>query len=328
VGAASAQVAITGGIGFAWIKDIQARADGSAAKGLVNSSAYIDVSVTEDLGGGYTAAGFMEFNQDGAFGAKAYGDNKSLSLTTPFGALALANTRSGGNQAAGLVGPTGALWEGAFDVGNVITRAPIDVASVTAPVATGLAMSLKYVEAYQSTITMADYNPSAANTTGAGDGAATPQTTTWVVGGTYTGVPGLKATFNYNISDATPAFKTFLAGLGVTDPRLTSYDLSLVYNASFATLGFSFDSARRAKQTGTDEAAYLLGVSVPVGAAKIGANYAMRDKNSFYQIGGQYDLSKRTNVAAAYGGYTTGGKGLPSGDLSQDTWAVRLNHSF
>ena len=326
MGSASAQVAITGGISFAWIKDIQSRVDGSAAKSLVNSSAYIDIDVTEDLGGGVKAAGHMEFNQDGGWASSAYADTKSLVLSGPVGALTLANTRSGGNQAAALVAPTGALWEGAFDVGNVITRSGIDTAKVSIPVTAALTASIAYVEAYKA-IPVANAYDGSKFGFAYGDGAGTPASSTYTLGATYVAT-GLKVVGQYNMTSATDALNAALSAAGVTDPRTTSYDLSVVYDAGVAKLGFGYDSPRRAKQNGTDEAAMLFGVSVPMGATTIGANYATRDKNNFFQVGAKYDLSKRTDVQAAYGTYTTAGKALPSGDLVQDTWTVRLSHSF
>jgi predicted porin len=330
VGSASAQVALTGGISFAWIKDIQSRTDGSAAKSLVNSSAYIDIDATEDLGGGVKVAGHMEFNQDGGWASRAYADTKSLMVSTPMATLLLANTRSGGNQAAGLVAPgTGALWEGAFDVGNVISRTGIDTAKLMVPVTSAFTASIAYVEANTATIVPNAYN-GAPFGFGYGDGAGTPASTTYTLGATYA-VSGLKVVGQYNISSLTEDMKSLLkaANNGVDDPRLTSYDLSVVYDAGVAKLGFSYDSPRRTKLNGTDEAAMLFGVSVPLNAvASLGANYALRDKNNFLQLGAKYDLSKRTDLQAAYGTYTTAGKGLPNGDLVQDTWTVRLSHAF
>ena len=327
VGSASAQVALTGGISFAWIKDIQSRTDGSAAKSLVNSSAYIDIDATEDLGGGVKVAGHMEFNQDGGWASHAYADTKSLVVSTPMATLLFANARSGGNQAAGLVAPgAGALWEGAFDVGNVITRTGIDTAKLSVPVSSSFTASIAYVEGNNTTPVTNNYDGGKFGF-GYGDGAQTPATSTFTLGGTYV-ASGLKVVGQYNMTSATEDFKTALKALKVDDPRLTSYDLSVVYDAGVAKLGFSYDSARRAKQNGTDEAAMLFGVSVPMGALSVGGNYAVRDKNNFLQLGAKYDLSKRTDLQAAYGTYTTAGKGLPTGDLVQDTWTVRLSHAF
>lgn len=328
MGSASAQVALTGGISFAWIKDIQSRVDGAAAKSLVNSSAYIDIDATEDLGGGVKAAAHMEFNQDGAWASGAYADTKSIVISTPVATFSLANARSGGNQAAALIAPgVGALWEGAFDVGNVITRTGVDTAKVSVPVTAALTASIAYVEAYSATPLPNNYDGSKFGFA-YGDGAQTPQTSTYTLGATYA-VSGLKVVGQYNISTATDAFIASLKTLGVSDARLTSYDISAVYDAGIAKIGFGYDSPRRAKQNGTDEAAMLFGLNVPLNAStSVGANYAVRDKNNFFQIGAKYDLSKRTDVQAAYGTYTTAGKGLPSGDLAQDTWTVRLSHSF
>ena len=333
VGAASAQnVNLTGGIGFAFLKDVQDRTTGSAAHGLVNSAAYIDVSVSEDLGNGYKAAAFMEFNQDGGFGARAYGDTKSLTLTTPMGVVSLANTRSGGNQAAGMVGPV-SLWNGAFDVGNVISRTPIDALSFTMPLATGLTGRLAYTEAYNTTYTPNPYNAAiGTGGFGAGDGNQNAGVSTYTGNLTYAAGP-LKISANYNQSTITDEWKAALAALAVSDARLVSYDISGIYDAGVAKFGLSIDGPRRAKQNGTDETAYLMGVSVPMGAWTMGGNYALRGitgggTNSLFNVGATYDLSKRTSMNASWGTYTTAGKALNGTDLVQDTYRVTMNHSF
>ena len=325
--ASYAQVSITGGLAFGFIKDVQARASGAAARGIVNTDAYIDIAASEDLGGGSKVSAAFEFNADGGRTATTYAGDKSLVVTTPLATYALVNTRSGGNQGAALVAPVN-LWEGAFDVGNVITRANIDVAAASFAITPTLKGAVKYVEAYNTTYTAATYAPIPTGGFGAGDGAQTPQTTTMTYALTYASGP-LTATGQLNVSNATDEFKVALAALGVTDPRLTSTDLSVIYDAGVAKLGFGYDSPRRAKQNGTDEAAFMLGVSVPLGKLSAGVNYAKRDTSSLAQVGVQYDLSKRTNINGSYGTYTTGGKGLVAGsDFVQDTWKLSLNHSF
>lgn len=324
--ASYAQVSITGGLAFGFIKDIQSKASGAAARGIVNTDAYIDIAASEDLGGGNKLSASFEFNADGGRTATTYAGDKSLVVSTPLATYALVNTRSGGNQGAALVAPVN-LWEGAFDVGNVITRANIDVAAVSFAITPTIKGAVKYVEAYNTTYTAANYAPAAAGGFGAGDGAQTPQTTTMTYAATYASGP-LTATFQYNVSTATDEFKAALAALTVTDPRLASTDLSVIYDAGVAKVGFGYDSPRRAKQNGTDEAAFMLGVSVPLGKFSTGLNYAKRDTNSLTQVGVQYDLSKRTNVNGSYGTYTTGGKATNGGDLVQDTWKLSLNHSF
>lgn len=342
VGAASAQnVNLTGGIGFAFLKDVQDRTTGSAAHGLVNSAAYIDVSVSEDMGNGYKVAAFMEFNQDGGFAAKAYGDNKSLTLTTPMGVVGLVNTRSGGNQAAGMVGPV-ILWNGAFDVANVISRTPSDVLYFAMPLAAGLTGKLQYAEAYNTTFTENPYNAAiTAGGFGAGDGNQNAGASTYTAGLTYAAGP-LKVSANYNQSTLTDEFKAALltatvlsgvdthtpAGLKTTDPRLVSYDISAIYDAGVAKFGMSIDGPRRLKQNGTDDSAYLTGVSVPMGAWTIGGNYAVRGSNNLFNVGATYDLSKRTSMNASWGTYTTAKAAVNGSDLVQDTYRVTMNHSF
>ncbi len=306
---------------------MQDRTTGSAAHGLVNSAAYIDVSVSEDMGNGYKVAAFMEFNQDGGFAAKAYGDNKSLTLTTPMGVVGLVNTRSGGNQAAGMVGPV-ILWNGAFDVANVISRTPADVLYFAMPLAAGLTGKLQYGEAYSTTYTANPYNAAiGTGGFGAGDGNANAGASTYTAGLAYAAGP-LKVSANYNQSTITDEFKAALAALPVADPRLVSYDISAIYDAGVAKFGMSIDGPRRFKPNGTDDSAYLMGVSVPLGAWTMGGNYAVRATNSLFNLGATYELSKRTSMNASWGTYTTGGKALNGSDLVQDTYRMTINHSF
>ena len=304
VSSSFAQVSITGGLAFGFIKDIQDKTTGAAAHGLVNTDAYIDINATEDLGSGMKLSGTFEFNADGQRKATTYAGDKSLVVSTSAATFAIANTRSGGNQSAALVAPVN-LWQGFFDVSGVITRLPIDVAAVSIPLTPAITASVKYVEA-------------------SSDGGGEPGSVTMVYGGTYA-ANGLKATLQYNVTNFTDGLKTTL---GTTDPRTASTDLSVIYDAGVAKVGFGYDSARRGKPNGTDEAATLLGVSVPFGKFSAGLNYGKRDTSSFAQAGVQYDLSKRTNVNASYGTYTTGKGAVGGGDLVQDTTKVSLNHSF
>jgi len=228
VGAASAQVALTGGVDFGYIKNLSDNPT-TGSKGLVNWGAYLDFTATEDLGGGMSVAAFMELNADSSRGAtgSVYSGDRSLTLSMPAATLTFANTRSGGNQGAALVGPA-ALWDGTYAHG-VITRSNIDVVALTVPVSGGFKVSGKYVES----------GPDYATAAG---------TATTVLGVSYSG-SGLSVAANYNSSEFNVSGKAQLAAVGVTDPRSTSTDLSVVYDAGVAKVGFGYDSAAAAKQT-------------------------------------------------------------------------------
>jgi len=285
VSASYAQVTLTGSLSVATQSTL-----GGAKQGLAMTDNTFVLSAAEDLGQGMKLSAKFVVENDTARGSAFTRADQSIALSSAMGSLAFVNTRSGGNQAAALVAPVN-LDAGTYNSTNtVITRSAIDVVAVTVPLAAGLAGSYKYVES--------------------GDGAATPAITTNVLGLNYVAGP-LTVTGAFNQS-------TFASG---ADVRTTSTDLSVVYNAGVATVGFGYDAPRRGKANGTDEAATMFGVSVPAGAASFGLNYGKRDKASFTQVGAQYDLSKRTNVNLSFQTVDTGAATSNENRLS-------LNHSF
>ena len=296
-GAAFAQATISGGVGFASIKNLT-----GTQQGLLNTGAWLDVAASEDLGGGMKVSAFMELNMDSsrASAGSAYSGDRNMTLSTPSFSLTLANSRSGGNQAAALVAPVN-LWDGVWGAGGVITRVNVDAAVLTVPMGGGLTLQGKYVESGP------DY-------------ATSGGTTTMVVGGMYAAGP-LKVAGFVNQSAFTPATAAVLAAAGVTNPRTMSTDLSVTYDAGVAKVGLGYDSARRGKQDGTDDAAMLAGVTVPMGKASFGVNYGKRGNGSFNQFGAQYDLSKRTNVNLSFGNADTG-------TVQTNEYSLSLNHYF
>jgi len=298
-GAAFAQATISGGVGFASIKNFA-----GTSQGLLNTGAWLDVAASEDLGGGMKVSAFMELNMDSsrASAGSAYSGDRNMTLSTPSFSLTLANSRSGGNQAAALVAPVN-LWDGVWGAGGVITRVNVDAAVLTVPMGGGLTLQGKYVESGP------DY-------------ATSGGTTTMVAGGIYAAGP-LKVAGFVNQSAFTPATAAVLAAAGVTNPRTMSTDLSVTYDAGVAKVGLGYDSTRRGKQDGTDDAAILAGVTVPMGKASFGVNYGKRGNGSFSQVGAQYDMSKRTNVNLSFGNADTG---AANGQTNE--YSLSLNHYF
>ena len=295
-GAAFAQATISGGVGFASIKNLA-----GTSQGLLNTGAWLDVAASEDLGGGMKVSAFMELNMDSsrASAGSTYSGDRNMTLSTPSFSLTLANSRSGGNQAAALVAPVN-LWDGVFASG-VVTRVNVDAAVLSVPMGGGLTVQGKYVESGT------DY-------------ATAAGTTTMVAGAIYAAGP-LKVAGFVNQSAFTPATAATLATAGVTTPRTVSTDLSVTYDAGVAKVGLGYDSARRGKQDGTDDAAMLAGVTVPMGKASFGVNYGKRGNGSFNQFGAQYDLSKRTNVNLSFGNADTG-------TVQTNEYSLSLNHYF
>ena len=298
-GAAFAQATISGGVGFASIKNLA-----STSQGLLNTGAWLDVAASEDLGGGMKVSAFMELNMDSsrASAGSAYSGDRTMTLSTPSFSLTLANSRSGGNQAAALVAPVN-LWDDKWGAGNVITRVNVDAAVLSVPMSGGLTLQGKYVESGT------DY-------------ATAAGTTTMVAGAIYAAGP-LKVAGFVNQSAFTPATAATLAAAGITTPRTVSTDLSVTYDAGVAKVGLGYDSTRRGKQDGTDDAAILAGVTVPMGKASFGVNYGKRGNGSFNQVGAQYDMSKRTNVNLSFGNADTG---AANGQTNE--YSLSLNHYF
>jgi len=294
MGAASAQVSITGGVDF----NIGKHDFAGAQKGIVSTDAYIDISVSEDLGGGMKASSFMEINVDGGFQTGAYSGDKSFTLSSPMGALTLANTRTGGTIGAVLMAPVVTYtdhWSAA--TASIVSRSPIDALVLTVPVAPGLSVAYKYLEVKDP-------------------GVVSPAVTVNVLSGKYTTGP-ISVAGDFAMYEGAP-YK-------VADVRTTKLTLNAIYDAGVAKVGLGYDGATagtaNSLSTGSAAGVMVAGISIPLGNITAGLNYAKRDTNSFVEAGATYSLSKKTFVTASYGNFDIGG-------TSSDVYAIRLGQSF
>lgn len=296
VGAASAQVTLTGSVSAAF--QSVTTASGTVA-GLAMTDNTLNVGANEDLGGGMKVSAAWSIENDTARSSGFARGDQSVSLTTPIGAFAVLNTRSGGAQSSVLVAPVNLSadqWTTAADGAagkGVIYRSAIDVLAFTMPVAEGLTASVKYLEA--------------------ADGAVKPAATTYALGASYT-TGGLKIAGDYVSTTYEPA--------KASNIQTTSTNLQVIYDAGVAKVGLGYDSSRRGF-TSADKAATLMGISVPLGAITVGMNYGSRGDASFTHLGAQYDLSKRTNVNASWGQKKDG-----AADDTYSNYRLSLNHSF
>jgi len=295
--ASYAQVAITGGVDFTFGKSTADSVTGAASKGLAATDAYIDVNVTEDLGGGSKAVINMEFNADGAWAAGAYSGDKNITLAGPSGSVTLANTRSGGILNAIMLAPIVSStdhWSGANS--GVMARGNVDAMVVMLPKMGDVTLGYKYVEG--------------------GDSYSSPTSVTHVLYGKYAQGP-LTVVGEYNIRAS-----EYLTG----DVRGQRTDLTATYDAGVAKFAVGFESANLAtansSSTGSAAAATLLSVSAPVGSHSIGMNWGKRDAASFTEFGGQYNFSKLTYVGASIGTIVS------QAGFSSDTFGVRLGKNF
>jgi len=339
-----AQVAITGGVDFTYYKNAAAPADGSAAKGLAATDAYIDITVSEDLGGGMKAVAAMEFNADGGWAAGNYAGDKSVTISTPSLSVTAASTRSGGILNAIMLAPevngndhwgTGAKVTAAVDYkagteyalstkaaaasftaavggGGVMTRAGVDALVISLPVADGLKVAYKYVES--------------------GDGYGSPAAVVNVLGAYYAKGP-LTLQGEYNNATASAAtLAAYAAAAGTTDVRLTRLDLTAAYDAGFAKFAAGYESGSFGTANSSNivsgAGAFLLSAKAPVGNAVFGVNYGKRDVSSFQEYAVQYNLSQLTYVAVSAGTYTNASAADGSTTYTTDSFGVRLGHNF
>jgi hypothetical protein len=187
---------------------------------------------------------------------------------------------------------------------------------VTVPFSAAISGSYKYTEGKIATAI------TGVAITDSYSGANAPGSVTHTLGAKYS-ANGLTVVGQFNSSNFTDALAAALATTnGGNNTRTSSTDVSVVYNAGVATIGFGYDSARRGKPD-SDAAATVFGVAVPFGAATFGVNYGKRDAASFSQFAAQYDLSKRTNLNLSLGSDT---QSSTSG--SNDQYRLSLNHSF
>jgi len=331
MGTASAQVTITGGISVGMQSNL-AKVAGIA---MTDNTLYIGAS--EDLGGGLKAAAAMTIENDLYRGAAFTRADQSISLTTPVGAFAIAQTRSSGNIGSAVIGPVSLQddqWTSA-----VMTRTPVDVVKATFPVSSAISLTVAYVEGGNNAEVIAGNTAVAAATTAAAaklavaaavkasnaaSGGVTPAAASWQGVVKYSGngltVTGAMTSTSY--TDDTLALLATAAAAAKGDIQTTSTDLSVIYDAGVAKLGFAYDSSRRGK-TSADKSAMIFGLSVPMGAITVGGNYGSRDEANFLQLGAQYDLSKRTNVNASWGQDKQG-----AGKDTNSQYRLSLNHSF
>jgi len=309
VGAASAQVTITGSTTAYWMNT----SDNTSA-GLVLGGASVVFAAAEDMGGGYSAAAKMELNLDGARAANNTRSDRSISLAGPIGSLAMLNTRSGGTQGMALVAPTN-LWNDYWGMGaGVLTRAAIDALVLAVPLSKELTVMGKYLE-------------------GTPDGAAPPTGTSYVATAKWVSGPlviqGDAVSTTYSDA-ARAALNTVTATrrIAITSPRTQSYSASGTYNAGFANFGLGYDSPRRGFQEGTDQGAVLASFSAPLGATNVGLNYGLRDGQTIIQLGAAYSLSKRTTLNASWGQYTNEATAAGAAVPAVVESALSLSHSF
>ena len=292
-GAASAQVSITGNLGYGW--ETKSQGNGPSTKGLKVTDGNVKFSATEDLGGGMSVATAMDIQSRGRDTTIA-GRDASITLVTGAGGFTLGAVEAGngiiglGGAGAPTIGLDGNRAQtdpvaGARNNGVLDGASNVNIAQYSLPVGNGFGISIARID-----------------DTATGEGAN----------------PG-------NVYGATYAMAGFNVKVDVTKAQLlnrtrlsASYDLgSAVIGAGYQTRKPNNATAETLLGKGTNKQT-IIGVAMPVGALTVGLNYATNKNaddigangkglsNKGTDIGVSYALSKRTALYAQMQRVTVG----------------------
>jgi hypothetical protein len=294
---------------------------GVKANGFNTSDGDVNFAVVEDLGGGLKAEAFMgirlrgrEVNAD-AGSSTAVGDqadgigarDSRITLSGGFGSVTVGAVAAGsGIIARGTAGQAG--YNGLDHDGTLLDAEVngVDLFQYTTPTFSGFNAYIQVVDSV-------------------GDpGAGGLQAAAATVSGTVVGLNYAAGPLSANI-DTTSYDRN--ASTSTADSRLR---MSAQYNLGMAVVGFGYQTN---DNTATDVKQSIFGVSVPMGALSIGGAVVNRDtktlatgasvKNKGYEIVANYNLSKRTSIAASYRTVNEGDK-----TIDQKATRVRLMHAF
>jgi predicted porin len=309
-GAASAQVSITGSLGYGW--ETKSQGNGPSTKGLKVTDGNVKFSATEDLGGGMSVATAMDIQSRGR-GTDIAGRDASITLVTGAGGFTLGAVEAG-NGILGLGGagaPTIGLDGNApATFGPILTLVP--TSDTTGSVAVSQGTRNEGVLDSASNVNIAQYSLPVGNAFGISiariDDTATGE-----------GVnPG-------NVYGATYAMAGLNAKIDVTQTKLADRTrISGSYDLGVATIGAGYQTRKPNNATaeallgkGTNKQT-IIGVAMPVGALTVGLNYATNKNaddigangkglsNKGTDIGVSYALSKRTALYAQMQRVTVG----------------------
>ena len=335
-GASFAQVSITGNV-------IAGFQSSNVPKGAVNSTgviipangadastsgfgvdtAEIVFSAKEDLGGGMKASAKMGLVDASRGNVRAAGSNigfgpgdTELGLSGSFGQVTLSTSRGTDYLSGGTAGVGGTFMDGRVFGARTATDS-VAYSVPVGPVTVGLSYSEK------------------ADNLGLGKG------TSGVSSDTFGRQAVLEVGYANGPLVANAGYLTDIDMDGKNHYRLSaSYDLGIAKlggGYELQSFGGAANPAGQAKLTIAD---LLVGVSVPMGAVTLGANWAQRQVsetnittidgiNTGYGLKASYALSKRTAVSADYTSWT--GRATATNTIATDKNSVYnlfLSHSF
>ena len=270
-GAATAQVSVTGALGFGW--EGVSPAVGGSETGIKVTDGNVKFSASEDLGGGMSVLTAMDIQSRGRDTTIA-GRDASITLVTGFGGFTLGAVEAGngilglggaGAPVIGLDGNTVGTGSGVLDGG-----VNVNIAKYSLPLGNGIGISVSRTD---SALVLRGTN--AGNTYGA----------------TYS-MGAISAALDF--TDVALLKRTRVSG---------SYDFGVV------KLGAGYQTRKFTGATSTNKQT-VLGVSAPFDAFTVGLNYSTNKQltasNKGIDLGVSYALSKRTNVYAQMQSVTIG----------------------
>jgi len=305
VGAASAQstVNLTGKFRFAYdAKNSGAGTATAKSNGFGVTDGNVTFAAVEDLGGGMKAGATMDVRVRGRGAAGVVdGRDATVWLAGGFGTL-VGGAVEAGNGIIGL-GGAGAAVIGLDDGIALAAATNVDWLAYTTPSMGGFTASLQVVD-------------SIGIPQGGGlQGSATLQDGVVLVGAYSNGPINFKADYT--------SFGANSAAAPTADNRLR---LSGNYNLGVAVVGLGYQQSKNSASVKDKQ--WILGVNAPFGPINVGANITNRKvdtglKVTAYDLGVQYNLSKRTYVLAAY--QSENANNLPE---NKTQFRLQLSHAF
>jgi len=337
-GASFAQATISGNLtmGYMAYSKGQAGSLGNTdTSGFGTDTSQINFNTTEDLGGGMKLDAQMRIagaDRSNSNGSAVVGKDAFLRLTTNgYGALTLGATKLG--DLSNGIASVGATYYQFDDLsqtskttdGLFYKRPSRDSVSYVLPIGP-VKLGVAYVEPKLS----------ATGDTGLGVGAAgsTGQRAMIYTAGYVTGPIAANLTYasfdNRDNTQSTAKDQTRLEG---------------AYDFGVAKVGLGYQLTAHDGVAGAKDTQILLGVSVPMGNLKLGANWGQRKSDDFiaasnngtrtgYILGATYSLSKRTSIIGNYARWDAASGNQDVGATStvglntSNQFALLLSHSF
>jgi hypothetical protein len=290
-GASFAQVSITGAVAMGYQADTNA--SNVATGGLGIDTTALTFAASEDLGGGLKASASLGL--DGVNRGGANGGDTAMSLSGSFGKVGFSSSRGSDYLSGGVAGVAGIGLDGKLFSGLVAT----DNMTYALPAFGPVTVSFVTEE-----VTTAE-NAAGGFGIGSGGGFAAGATPA-----AYQRRNGVAVAYSAGPLAANAAYQAYDRNTSAEGSTQMSNRVraSFSYDLGVAKLGAGFDQRQLVVGTRVDS---LLGVSVPVGAWTLGAQYGLRTTADYVSAASNgtrsstglkaaYALSARTSLSYTY----------------------------